>query len=357
MIRPALVAFRTDAAPDSADTPVVERPVDAYTQLRRLMATSGLLDRRPSRYILPAVTLLVMLVVIGAGVLATRDSWWALAWAAPAAFLFGQVGFMAHEAAHNQVLRTSRGNYVLSLVLFNLSLGGSRGWWANKHNLHHAQPNRIGTDPDIAPGVIATTGAEAIASRGLERIVMRDQATAIWPLLGLSVLQIHAYSVGFLFNRRVRNAGGEATLLLAHATVYLGSLIVVLGVGRGLLFALLHQLLLGVYLGAAFLPNHLGMPMLQPGIPMDFLSRQVLTARNLRANRVSDYVFGGLGCQIEHHLFPGMPRCNLRAAAPIVRRFCSEQGMAYHETGVLDAFCEVRGFLASVVVPLRRQPA
>jgi fatty acid desaturase len=331
--------------------------VDEYAQLKRLITEQGLLDRQPRRYIVPAAALSLMLVVIAAGVILSSGSWWVLAWAAPAAFLFGQVGFVAHEAAHSQILRTSRGNYALSLVLFNLSLGGSRGWWANKHNIHHAQPNRIGTDPDIAGGVIATSESEAMRARGIARLVIRRQATAIWPLLCLGVLQIHIYSAGFLFNRRLRNAGCEAGLLLAHAVAYLGGLILLLGVCRGLLFALVHQMLLGAYLGAAFLPNHLGMPMLQPGEPMDFLGRQVRAARNLRANRVADYVFGALTCQIEHHLFPTMPRCNLRAAAPIVRRFCQERGIAYHETGVFDAYCEVHRYLASVVVPLRRQPA
>lgn len=334
----------------------MERPGD-YAQLKRLVAQRGLLDRRPHRYVRPAVTLVVMLAVITTGASLMRGSWVVLAWAAPAAFLFGQVGFVAHEAAHNQILRTSRANYVLSLLLFNLSLGGSRGWWADKHNLHHAEPNRIGTDPDIAGGPIATSDREAGDARGLARLVIRRQATAIWPLLCLGVLQIHLYSAGFLVSRRLRNAGGEAALIVIHAAAYLGGLILLLGVLRGLAFVLVHQLLLGGYLGAAFLPNHLGRPMLEPDEAMGFLERQALTGRNLRANPFSDYVFGALSCQIEHHLFPTMPRFNLRAAAPIVRRFCEERGIAYHETGVRQAYGEVRRHLVAVARPLRRQPA
>ena len=331
--------------------------LDDYAQLKVLITARGLLDRQPRRYILPAAALSAMLVAVAAGAALTRGSWWALAWAAPAAFLFGQIGFLAHEAGHNQILRTSRGNYALSLLLFNLGLGGSRGWWADKHTIHHAQPNRISVDPDIAGGVIATSETEAMRAGVVGRVVMRRQATAIWPLLCLGVLQIHVYSAGFLFNRRLRNAGCEAGLLMAHAVGYLGALMLLFGVSRGLLFALVHQLLLGFYLGASFLPNHLGMRMLEPAEPMDFLSRQVRTARNLRSNRVADYVFGMLSCQIEHHLFPTMPRGNLRAAAPIVHRFCTDRGIDYHETGVLDAFREVRRHLASVVLPLRQRTA
>lgn len=328
-------------------------PEGDYALLKRLVTERGLLERHPARYLGRSAALSALLAVIVAGLIATRGSLWALAWAVPAALLFGQLGFFAHEAAHNQVMRTSRGNYVLSLLLFNLSLGGSRGWWADKHNVHHAEPNRVGTDPDIAPGVVAMTRDEAIRSHGVERAIMRRQAGAIWPLLCLGVLQVHALSAGFLFSPRLRNAGREAALLAGHAAAYLAGLVLVLGVVRGLLFALLHRLLLGGYLGAAFLPNHVGMPMLEQGQPLDFMGRQVLTSRNLRGGAVTDFVFGGLACQIEHHLFPTMPRRNLRLAAPIVRHFCAERGMAYHETSVLAGFGEVRRHLAWVAAPLR----
>ena len=301
--------------------------------------------------------LVSLFLATAAGVIVMRSTWWVFVWTVPAALLFGQIGFIAHEACHNQVLHASRGNYVLSLLLFNLGLGGSRGWWWNKHNAHHAHPNRIGVDPDITGGVIATSRREASEARGMARLVIRRQAVAIWPLLSLGVLQIHVYSGGFLFDRRLRHARWEAALLLAHAAAYLGCLVVVLGLERGLLFALAHRMLLGVYLGGAFLANHLGMPMLEGDESMDFLRRQVLTARNLRAGPLSDWLFGDLACQIEHHLFPTMPRYNLRPASHLVRTFCEDRGIPYHETGVLAAFGEVRRHLASVVAPPRPQPA
>jgi fatty acid desaturase len=97
------------------------------------------------------------------------------------------------------------------------------------------------------------------------------------------------------------------------------------------------------------------MAALQPDEQMDFFRRQVLTARNIRAGRVSDLLFGSLSCQIEHHLFPAMPRMRLREAAPIVRQFCRERGVAYHETGVVTAYVETYRHLQRVARPLRRR--
>jgi fatty acid desaturase len=326
----------TTASPAAA-----AQQTDPYVQLKRMVAANGLLERRPSRQIVPTVGLVLLFAVIAAGVAFTRDSGWALAWAAPAALLFGQLGFLSHDAVHNQIFRTSRANYVLGLLLFNLCLGASRGWWADKHNTHHAQPNRLGTDPDIEGGVVAVSDDQAQQTRGFVRFMIRHQAITIGPLLALSVLQIHAYSAGFLRNRTLRHPRAELGLMAVHYAAYFGALTAVLGVGRGIAFAAVHQMLLGLYVGGAFLPNHTGMTLLPPDESSDFLHRQVVTARNIRASRLTDYFLGPLSCQIEHHLFPTMPRHHLRDAAPIVRRFCEEQGIRYHETSPWEAYRQV----------------
>ncbi len=321
---------------------------DAYARLKRLVSDRGLLARGPRNIVVPTTGIVLLAAVVVVGVTFTRASWWALAWTAPAALLFGQLGFLAHDAVHNQICGRRRANYGIGLVLFNLCLGGSRGWWADKHNTHHAQPNRVGTDPDIEGGVVAVSDVEARQARGFIGFMVRHQATTIAPLLSLSVLQIHAYSARFLTHRGLRSPRVELGLMAAHYTVYFGGLFLAFGVVRGLVFAAAHQLLLGVYLGGAFLPNHIGMTILAPDAEVDFLRRQVVTARNIRGGRCTDYLFGGLSCQVEHHLFPTMPRRNLRTAAPIVRRFCSQQGIDYRETSPWAAYRQVFAHLRTM---------
>jgi fatty acid desaturase len=312
-----------------------------YALLKRRIADEGLLERRPRRHLGPSLRLGVLFAAIGAGVFLLQGSWWVMFLTLPAAVLFGQLGFLGHDSTHNQILTSSRKNYVLSLLVFNLGIGASRGWWADKHNTHHAQPNRLGVDPDIEGGVIALDETQTVGVNGPTRAIMRQQGKVITPLLSMVALQIHAYSVGFLRGHRLRNATLEGALMLIHFTLYIGGLVVVLGPTRGLVFALVHQLVLGIYVGGAFLTNHLGMRLLQPGEEMDFLERQVVTARNIRSHPIANYAFGPLSCQIEHHLFPTMPRYELRRAVPIVREFCRERGIEYHETGALQAFAEV----------------
>jgi hypothetical protein len=78
-----------------------------------------------------------------------------------------------------------------------------------------------------------------------------------------------------------------------------------------------------------FAPNHKGVPIVPAGIKTDFLRRQVLASHNVRGGRITDFVLGGLNYQIEHHLFPSMPRPNLRRAQALIRSYCHSHDVAY----------------------------
>jgi fatty acid desaturase len=103
-------------------------------------------------------------------------------------------------------------------------------------------------------------------------------------------------------------------------------------------FIAVHQGLFGLYLGCSFAPNHKGMPILAVDDASDFLRRQVLTSRNVRGGPVIGVLFGGLNYQIEHHLFPSMPRPALRHACPIVRAYCREIGLPYAEMSLFGSY-------------------
>ena len=51
-----------------------------------------------------------------------------------------------------------------------------------------------------------------------------------------------------------------------------------------------------------------------------------------------EFVHGGLHLQVTHHLFPRMPRHNLRKASLLVKEYCNEQDIKYIEHGWLDGY-------------------
>jgi fatty acid desaturase len=81
---------------------------------------------------------------------------------------------------------------------------------------------------------------------------------------------------------------------------------------------------------------------------VDFLRRQVLTSRNIRGNWLTDLALGGLNYQIEHHLFPSMPRPNLRHAQAPVQAFCAARGIPYAQTGLRTSYTQVLRHLDTV---------
>jgi len=128
-----------------------------------------------------------------------------------------------------------------------------------------------------------------------------------------------------------------------------------LGPWSALMVVLIQKGVGGMYMAAVFAPNHKGMPQTDSSTQLDFVRTQVLTARNIRGHPLTDLWYGSLNYQIEHHLFPGMPRLNMRRAQPIIKAFCAERGIDYHETSFLESYRELLGFLNEIGAPLRAE--
>ena len=334
------------AAPASSAAPAPRG--SEYAQLSRQIKESGLLDRRSGYYFWKITATAALLIGGWVVFVLVGNSWWQLAVAAFLAVVFTQIGFLGHDAGHRQIFSSRRANYVLGILLGNLGIGLSYGWWVSKHNRHHAHPNTEGEDPDIMLSALAFTSSQARASQGLARLVYRFQGYLFFPMLLLEAVSLHASSIRALTSRAARYRAWEAALLTIHVAGYLAVVFLVLPPVKAVVFILVQQGLFGLYLGSSFAPNHKGMPILDAADQTDFLRRQVLTSRNVRGGWLTDFALGGLNYQIEHHLFPSMPRPNLRHAQILVAAFCQQQDLAYCETGLLDSYAQALRYLNSV---------
>ena len=316
---------------DSGSQPGINNQRD-YAALKRRIQQAGLLDKRPSYYIL-SITTNSVLMVLCLVVLFTVGVAWAQALAAVGlAIVSGQLGFQLHDSGHRQMFASSRKNAVVGLVTADLLLGMSYGWWVQKHNRHHGNPNDVDLDPDIKVGAIAYTDEQARARRGAGRLAAMYQAYLFFPLTTFLAWSMHVTGLTYLIKEDSRYRRLEFGLLAVHAIVYVTAMVYFLGPWSALMVVLIHKGVGGAYLASVFAPNHKGMPQTDSGTRMDFVRTQVLTARNVRGHPVTDLWYGSLNYQIEHHLFPGMPRLNMRRAQPIVRQFCQEHGIEYYET-------------------------
>jgi fatty acid desaturase len=320
----------------------------------------GLLRRRPGYY---SVKIGLTIATFAAGWTAfvvVGNSWATLGLAAFLGAMCTQLGFIAHDAGHQQVFGSRRANRLLGLAVGNALIGLCYGWWVPKHSAHHARPNEVGRDPDIGDGLFAFARSQEYGTvrRNFALLLARWQAPLFFPLMVLRSVGLHAAGVQHLVRRRDRSAAVEGLLVALHLGLYSTVLLLVLSPLKALAFVAVEQAVFSLYLGCSFAPNHKGMPIVPTDVEMDFARRQVTTARNIAGGRLTTLLLGGLNFQIEHHLFPSMPRPNLRRAQHLVREFCLASELGYCETSLSESFrritrnLEARGHASALAVAL-----
>ena len=167
---------------------------------------------------------------------------------------------------------------------------------------------------------------------------------------------MHVLGIRRLVRRRDRAAGVEALLIVLHAALYLTVVLWVLSPLKALAFVAVQQGVFSLYLGISFAPNHKGMPIIDSAAKAGFARRQVVTARNISGGPLTTLMLGGLNRQIEHHLFPSMPRPNLRRVEGLVRDFCVAADLGYCEDSFVGSFRQIVHHLSEAGAATSRGP-
>ena len=343
--------------PATVAVPRHSRIDNDYAELKRLVRERGLLDKQPRYYILKIVLTLALFALSFVILFAVDNFWIQMLNAVYLGIMSTQIGFLGHDLGHGQVFSSARRNGFYGLLAGNLLLGMSRSWWVNKHNAHHSNPNVEDMDPDIDIPILAFSEEEAQSKQGLLRSIVRYQAYYILPITALQAFGMHNITFQTLLRGRPEGWKTELTLVLVHFLLYFALVFMALPFWWAVAFVVVHTVVFGMYNSSVFAPNHKGMPVLPKDTQLDFLHKQVLTSRNIIAHPVTDFWYGGLNYQIEHHLFPTMPRNKLSQAQPIVMEFCRQRGISYHETTVLQSYREIVEHLHEVSAPLRAEGA
>ena len=336
--------------------PRAAQAIAGYAELLRAVQAAGLMTRRRRWYAIRLAAAAAALAAVVMAVAVVGDSWWALLPAAVLAVVLTQVAFLGHDCCHRQVFTSHAVNEWTSRVLSSLVGGLSYGWWMSKHTRHHSGPNQEGRDPDIAPGVVAFTPAVAAAKRGFAARAVRTQGWWFFPLLLLEGLNLHVASVRDVLGRHrpaLAHRWVDVTFLAIRLLGYPVLLLMVLSPGKAAGFLGVQLAVFGLLLGGAFAPNHTGMPIVPANTRVDFLHRQVVMSRNISGGVVVDFLMGGLNRQIEHHLFPSMPRPHLRLAQPYVRAHCHRHGITYTEATLPGAYRQIVVYLNRVGLTAR----
>ncbi|MGO4592456.1 fatty acid desaturase [Leifsonia sp. 2TAF2] len=325
-----------------------------YSDLLGQVRAEGLLERRRGFYIAMFVGIAVALVGAFAGLILLGDSWFSLLIAAALGIIFTQFAFLAHEASHRQVFASGPANDRAGRFVATWLVGMSYQWWMTKHTRHHANPNTIGKDPDIARDTISFTEADAARATGVLGAITRKQGYLFFPLLLLEGVNLHVTSLRSLVAKEpVPGRAKELTAIFVRFALYVGAIFLLLPVGVGFAFLGVQLAVFGLYMGASFAPNHKGMPQLPEGSRVDFLDKQVRTSRNITGGWWMNLLMGGLNHQVEHHLFPSMPRPHLARARKLTMAHCAAHDVPYTETTLVRSYGIVIRYLNRVGLAAR----
>lgn len=359
--------------PSSID-PVGERRISlAYRRMHDEVKQAGLYELRPAGYARECARYALL------GSLAWA-AWTHGYWLASSVFLglfWHQLTFSAHDAGHSGITHNHFVDRLIGSIIADYIGGLSIGWWCDNHDVHHLVTNHPEHDPDIqhmpffainprflvnespstsrdkneaaaeaeaeaeaaatsanAPGLWSSYYRRVLAFDGPSRIFLTIQHRVYYVVMSLGRFNLYANSYGFLALKARRDKWfyietlGILFFWAWFGVGYLGAM----PSWPTRIAALLISHIVTSPLHVQIVLSHFAQSSEDLGLRESFASRQVRTTMDVLCPPWLDFVHGGLHMQVTHHLFPRVPRHNLRAARDrFVRPFCEANGLHYAE--------------------------
>ncbi len=255
-------------------------------------------------------------------------------------FLCVHIGFIAHDAGHKAITDKQSINSIIGHITMTFINGISWSYWSDHHNTHHKDPNHP-EDPDANYLITAFDEDQIKKKNRLTRFFVKHQSIFFVPMHLLTTFSMTINSIIHSIKKKRATTITEITLLMLHFAFWIALPGFFIGFWNAAMFYTIASFLRSLYFAMVFVPNHVGMPMIKPDAKLSFIEKQTITARNITPSWLKDFIFGGLNYQIEHHLFPNMPRKNLGKSREIVKKFCMNTKLKYEEVGFLKCYKDI----------------
>ncbi len=333
------------------EAPPAESARDAeadFEALRLRAEAEGLFEARPLWFYGHALFIVGLVVASACALVATPHAWPLAALAL--ALAWQQAGWLAHDFLHQGVHREKRHNDLVGLAIGGVLLGFSADWWKKKHNTHHALPNVLGVDEDIDTlPLLAFDERDLERAGAFSRAMVGLQPLTVIPVLAFARLNWCVQSLWWSLRAPgVPRRGLELAAIAAHHAWVIGLLALLPDWTSRIALYAVAQLVSGLLVGSVFIVGHNARPLLSRDESPGFYELQCLTTQDVAAMSGSRWFFGGLDHQIEHHLFPTLPRHHHARLAPAVRELCARHGIPYTRKGFFAGLVDVMGVLSRV---------
>lgn len=314
-------------------------------ELRGRIKDAGLFRYTYGYYVVFGVILFVGMIFAYASLLYVETWWHAVLAGLFISLVMGQFGFLAHDVTHKQICKSDKINIAVGETIWGLVLGMSMVWWEDDHNQHHQEPNKINHDTQINEQFIFSPKQLPYAGKFQKKYILPIQHYLFLPFSAFMYVSIVIMSFHTVLTSLTRSPLRprmfvELVLMLTHHLFMFGFVFWALPPLHAIIVLLIVHFIGGLSMGLAFAPNHKGELILGEDEEVTFFT-QIESTRNITPSLFNDFVLGSLNYQIEHHLFPRLPRPHLPKARTIIKQYCMENNITYHETTLIGSYIEI----------------
>ncbi|KAH7298974.1 hypothetical protein KP509_25G067500 [Ceratopteris richardii] len=301
-----------------------------------------------------------------AGVLLS-DKWWVhIVSGLLLGCVWTQCGWIGHDAGHSPLIGKPFIDSCIGLLVGNCISGISISWWKRNHNAHHISCNSLEYDPDLQYIPLFAVSSKLFSSLHsyfyerkmtfdrIARILVSYQHWTFYPVMAVARINLFAQTfILLLSNKKIQNRGMEITCILFFWAWFIALLSFLPNNLERLTFILASFAVTGIQ-HVQFCLNHFSSPVYnERPAGTAFVQAQVNGTLNLSTPSWMDWFHGGLQFQVEHHLFPRLPRHNLRKISGLVKSLCAKHGLPYTSVSFWEANVMIIHTLRSAALQAR----
>nr|BBL33568.1 fatty acid delta6 desaturase [Hypoclinemus mentalis] len=253
-----------------------------------------------------------------------------------------QAGWLQHDFGHLSVFKKSRWNHLLHKFIIGHLKGASANWWNHRHFQHHAKPNIFRKDPDINMLNIFVLGETQPVEYGIKKIkhMPYNHQHQYFFLVGPPLLIPIFYHIHIMHTMISRHYWVDLVWSMSFYLRYFSCYIPLYGLFGSVALISFVRFLESHWFVWVTQMNHLPMD-IDYEKHQDWLTMQLQATCNVEQSAFNDWFSGHLNFQIEHHLFPTMPRHNYHLVAPQVRALCAKYGIPYQVKTLWQGFADI----------------
>lgn len=321
-----------------------------YRKLCSEFSKAGLFEKKGHGVIYSLTFITLLLFACFYGVLCSESFLLHMASGGLLGLAWMQISYLGHDSGHYNIMATRGFNKFAQILTGNCLTGISIAWWKWTHNAHHVACNSLDHDPDLQHLPVFAVSSRLFQSLNsyfygrkltfdpLARFLVSYQHFTFYPVMCVARVNLYLQTLLLLFSKRkVPDRALNILGILVFWTWFPLLVSFLPNWTERVLFVLTSFCVCSIQ-HVQFCLNHFAANV-YVGRPEgnDWFEKQTSGTIDISCTQWMDWFFGGLQFQLEHHLFPRLPRCQLRKISPVVQSLCKKHNLPYRSLSFFQA--------------------